>query len=143
MIDELFVPGRPRTKGSLKVITPRGQKPRLIEDHKHSKPWRQHIAAHLKQAGYAGIAYPGPVTLYAGFIFERHGATAHRLTWPTLSAGVNAHGDLDKLLRNLLDALEDAQVILNDEQVCRVRTSKTFGSQAGLLISVYALPNPS
>jgi hypothetical protein len=26
------VPGRARTKGSLKVITPRGQKPRLIED---------------------------------------------------------------------------------------------------------------
>lgn len=137
-----WIPGRPRSKGSLKVITPRGQKPRLIEDHKHSKPWRQRMVHAFRDADDASLSfrtYEGPVSVTATFVFERHGATSQSLPRPTLNAGVNACGDLDKLLRNLLDALTDAAVIADDSQVCHVNSWKTWGGEAGVLVSVLAL----
>jgi Holliday junction resolvase RusA-like endonuclease len=138
------VSGRPRTKGSLKVITPRGQKPRLIEDHKHSKPWRQRMVRTMRdQDTERGITFmaphAGPVEVRATFTFERHGVTAKQLTWPTVNGGVNAVGDLDKLLRNLLDALTDAAILADDSQVCAVTTRKVWGPEAGLDVVIYAL----
>jgi Holliday junction resolvase RusA-like endonuclease len=135
--------GRARTKGSLKVITPRGQKPRLIEDHAHSKPWRKRIVEQLVKGGHAGKHYEGAVEVGVTFVFERHGETSKQLPWPTLSAGVNAIGDLDKLLRNLLDALEDAKVIEDDKQVCSITTRKVWGKEAAMVVSVRALDDPS
>ena len=137
---EIWIPGRPRTKGSLKVITPRGQRPRLIEDHKHSKPWRVRMTNAIRDADTSfAEPYAGPVAVGATFVFERHGATAKTLAYPTLNAGVNACGDLDKLLRNLLDALQDAAVIVDDAQVCSVGTSKSWGGEAGVRLSVWTL----
>lgn len=139
LLAEIWIPGRPRTKGSLKVITPRGQRPRLIEDHKHSKPWRLRMTGAIQDADPFASAYGGPVAVAASFVFERHGATAKTLPYPTLNSGVNACGDLDKLLRNLLDALQDAAVIVNDAQVCSVGTSKSWGGEAGVRLSVWTL----
>lgn len=142
LLAEVWIPGRPRSKGSLKVITPRGQKPRLIEDHKHSKPWRQRMVNGFRliaPLSRAELPYAGPVSVVATFVFERHGETSKTLPWPTLNAGVNAQGDLDKLLRNLLDALQDAEVIADDAQVCEVITSKIWGGEAGVRVSVFAL----
>lgn len=134
---EIWIPGRPRSKGSLKVISPRGQKPRLIEDHKHSKPWRQQMVKAMRDPQRE--PYAGPVQVVATFVFERHGVTSKQLLWPTLNAGVNAQGDLDKLLRNLLDALTDARVIVDDSQVCQIGSSKSWGGEAGVRVSVHAL----
>ncbi len=145
VIAAFFVGGRPRTKGSLKVITPRGRKPILIEDHAHSKPWRVKIVKAIK-AKYPDIQPTSvPVQVVARFVFERTGPSAGLLPWPTLNAGINANGDLDKLLRNLLDALQEAEVVLNDCQVVDVQTSKEWapeGIESGLYVTVIrrALP---
>lgn len=140
LLAEMWIPGRPRTKGSLKVITPRGQRPRLIEDHKHSKPWRTKMTNAIRDADTPfAEPYAGPVAVAATFVFERHGVTAKTLPYPTLNAGVNACGDLDKLLRNLLDALQDAAVIVDDAQVCSVGTSKIWGGEAGVRLTVGTL----
>lgn len=120
------VTGRPRTKGSLKVVTPRGRKPVLIEDHALSKPWRVKIVKAIK-AQYPDIQPTScAVEVRVSFWFERNGPSARILPWPTLNAGVNAAGDIDKLLRNLLDALQDADVILDDCQVVEVRSVKEW-----------------
>lgn len=140
LLAEMWIPGRPRTKGSLKVITPRGQRPRLIEDHKHSKPWRTRMTHAIRDADTSfAEPYTGPVAVTARFLFERHGPTAKTLPYPTLNAGVNACGDLDKLLRNLLDALQGAAVIVDDAQVCSVQTVKSWDGEAGVWLTVWTL----
>lgn len=142
VLAEFTVPGRPRTKGSLKVITPRGQKPRLVEDHAHSAPWRKEIVRAIwNQVDRAWDAQPyeGAVFLTVTFLFERKGATALGMAFPMVNAGVNANGDVDKLLRNLQDAMEDAKLIKNDCQVCGVRMIKRWAEPAeapGILCTV-------
>lgn len=136
------VPGRPRTKGSLKVITPRGRKPILIEDHKHSEPWRKRIKAAIQSQCVITEPCARPVQVQATFYFERTGPSAQHLHWPVLNAGVNANGDLDKLLRNLLDAMTDSGLILDDCLVVSVHTSKrwaTGGQIPGVDVGVYVM----
>lgn len=122
------VNGRPRTKGSLKPITPRGQRTRLVEDHPHSKPWRMKIARELQRlmpelADPNHAPHEGAVELTVTFWFAQEGPTAKTLPYPTVNAGVYANGDLDKLERNLMDALKDARLIA-DDSLCVGMSSK-------------------
>lgn len=148
LLADFFVTGRPRTKGSLKVITPRGRKPILVEDHEHSKPWRIRMVNEIRMR-VPGVArvdhapYAGAVSVYACFYFEQTGDTALASLWPVVNGGVNANGDLDKLLRNLLDALKDARVIKDDSLVCeinaRMRWVSEFEPRSGVQCLVRAL----
>lgn len=137
---EIFVPGRPRTKGSLKVITPRGRKPILIEDHKHSAPWRKAMAAEIRKAGVE--TQTDAVAITAMFLFERIGATAANLRWPTVNSGVNANGDIDKLIRNLLDAMQDSGLVKDDCQVVSESSTKRWALSSespGLHLKVFSV----
>jgi Holliday junction resolvase RusA-like endonuclease len=141
------VVGRPRTKGSLKVITPRGRKPLLMEDHAHSAPWRKRIKSAIMAqvpavTSASHIPYKLPVRVTASFTFERLGPSAQHLPWPVLNAGANANGDLDKLLRNLLDAMKDAKLIADDSLVVTLSATKQWaGAQElpGISVLVEAL----
>ncbi len=140
LILQVFVPGRSRTKGSLKPIHIPGRNGRpckvtLTEDHKHSEPWKKRImyaAARQLDVASAGpepferlSAYAGPVEVHCFFRFEREFAVtqvvgggalpasvipSHATPWPT-AADI---GDEDKLRRNVLDALTQAGVIADD-----------------------------
>lgn len=134
MITRFEVHGRPRTKGSMKVITPRGRKPIMVEDHAHSEPWRKRIKAAI-QAQCPGVIHPGPVMVRANFSFDRIGPSAQALSWPVVNAGVNANGDLDKLTRNMLDAMQDAGLIVDDCMVVGLTVLKRW-SPAGLEVEV-------
>lgn len=142
-----FVPGRPRTKGSLKVITPRGRKPILVEDHEYSEPWRRKIVSIIRaKIPAVNLAshepYSGPVVVWAYFRFDQNGKTAQEHPYPTVNAGVNANGDLDKLVRNLLDALTDSRLIRDDSQVVRLSAGKCWATeqdQAGVSVLVEAV----
>jgi hypothetical protein len=153
IITELFIPGRPITKGSL---TRQGD--RLV-DTPQSKAWRRlmagairddvrwrHVAYHrTPEFGEPGhrfgpvervkLPYAGPVMVYAAWFLPvnplAHGA-----------------GDVDKVVRNLLDALsapgkntEDtslcASAIVDDNQVQHV-DSWEFGDaeRPGVLVRV-------
>ncbi len=144
LLAELFIPGRPRTKGSLKAIMPRGsRRPVLVEDHAHSKPWRMLVKrTQWQQMPHLRLAdpYAGPVRVELGFYFAQTGPAAQRLNWPTLNAGVNANGDLDKLERNVLDALQDARLLADDCLVVGMSSFKAWAlAQAGLSLRVEAL----
>lgn len=145
LLAECWIGGRPRSKGSLKVISGRGRKPVMVEDHRHSKPWRtqmtRELKAHLIRIKSNEI-HTGPVAVAVTFVFERRGPSAQLLPWPTLNAGVNANGDLDKLLRNVLDALTDAGVIADDSQVCKISSEKRWGDLSGVEVSVWMIDAP-
>jgi Holliday junction resolvase RusA-like endonuclease len=138
MIVRFHVAGRARTKGSLKVITPRGRKPILVEDHAHSEPWRKKIRQAIA-AQYAGVMFSDAVRVEADFAFERIGPSAQLLPWPTVNAGVNAHGDIDKLVRNMLDAMQDVKLITDDCMVIHLNVTKRWafaGESPGIYVEV-------
>jgi len=124
-----WVPGPPKTKGSLTARAPRchccdackgyvGQ-PQL-RDSVGSGRWRKLVAYQAEQAKIErailrwGMGFPVP------------GPVAVDLTFGLLGDPVvTGAGDLDKLYRNVLDALTDAGVYSDDVQVVRLSGSKS------------------
>lgn len=105
IITELFIPGRPVTKGSLTRVGDR------LTDTPQSKAWRRIMAGairdDLRRRGQAGIVgpWPGPVDVYAAWFL------------PGDPLAVRA-GDIDKLVRNLLDALSAPTERTTDRSLC-------------------------
>lgn len=153
VVGEFFVPGRARTKGSLKPILSRGARGKitvnLIEQTEHSKPWKLRMIAAIRKAYPSGVTYAAPVEVRAEFIFEREhetrsGVAGTRLresssgAWPVSIIW----GDLDKLERNLLDALTQSGLIADDRLVVAMQTRKRFaedGEAAGVRCLVLAV----
>lgn len=138
---DLFVPGVPRPKGSLtpqKVKAGDGRETGRIRlvDSDLSKLWRRTVAVAVRRECLArGIrqSYAGPVGVTALFGFARCCAD-HIHDEPHV-------GDLDKLLRNVYDALQDAGVYANDRQVTRDGGSSkaiTDSRAHGVYLSVWA-----
>jgi hypothetical protein len=128
IIAKVFVPGRSRTKGSLKPVHIRmgaGRcKVSLTEDHAMATPWKKRMMAALqletrRREGSPGV-WIGPhtdaVEIHCFFRFAREEAVgggvwpSHETLWPTAPD----IGDEDKLRRNVLDALTQAHVIADD-----------------------------
>lgn len=159
VLARVFVPGRARTKGSLKPIHRKAGPGRctvsLTEDHALSGPWKKAmmraLAAHVGESG--GYVSPEPYTeaveVDCFFRFHRELSAAgdgvqtymdgvwpsHRTLWPTAPD----IGDEDKLRRNVLDALTQAHVITDDAMVVGGQTWKRWTQRdewAGVLIVV-------
>lgn len=117
------VAGIPRPKGSMRVVDRQGH---MQEDNPRSKPWRQQVVSHLErftnfgndEAG--GFPIPGPVEVRLVFMFDRPKSSKndHPVTMSV--------GDVDKLSRNILDAMQDAKVYHNDSQVIRLIAEKCY-----------------
>lgn len=105
--------GRPRTKGSLKTYCMRNRTHtiRYDEEVAESKSWRKTVARALREAQLAQhgrlLSWPGPVEVRLVFFFPREESVAggnwptHDTVWPTAIT----LGDIDKLTRNVLDAM--------------------------------------
>jgi Holliday junction resolvase RusA-like endonuclease len=135
LIAELFVPGRPRTKGSLKpfpVRDGRGGMKITVHDTPESEEWKRTMIRAIRQeykikphvvgrkiTGFTPEPYAGPVDVTAVFAFDRRqsvngGAVESQAgEYPT----AEVVGDVDKLLRNLLDALTQSGLIADDRFV--------------------------
>jgi hypothetical protein len=135
-----WVSGRPATKGSMKCLGARtkGGRHVLVEDHATSKPWRtrmtNEIVRDVRRAGLPGAwkPYVGALLVHAAFYYDQPATgVGASLPWPTIEAGCNANGDLDKLLRNLLDSLQGSGLIKNDSQVVQISSSKRWATDGG------------
>ncbi len=155
VIGEFFIPGRPRTKGSLTPIVSRGPGGKLIvnmtESVADSKPWRLKIIRLIcKQQGWAlpkiirqrgrepryvhdHDPFPGPVEVRFMVRFAREYAVLNGVTtqeWREASSGAwpisIIWGDGDKLERNLWDALTQAGVYVDDRLVVTWEGRKRF-----------------
>jgi Holliday junction resolvase RusA-like endonuclease len=112
LLTSVWVPGIPRPKGSLTPQQVRAGDGKLtgrtrLVDSDPSKRWRRKMAVEFGK--YRGPTFAGPVIVTACFFFAR---CCNDNIW------AEPHiGDLDKLLRNVYDALQDAAVYGNDRQV--------------------------
>lgn len=122
-----WVPGNPKTKGSLKVLNSGRLSGRaVLQDTPTSKRWRQLVAVRARDA--MGAAQLAPVLRETGKICALAGPVALRVEYFLPVSGhrliEQGSGDVDKLDRNVLDALQDANLYDNDSQVVRCWSDK-------------------
>lgn len=152
----VFVPGRPRTKGSMRPVHvkmgPGRCRVSLTESGEHSIAWKKSMIAALR-AECVCAAWPGAVVVDTFFRFDASAGQERKRVaaelnagladdphlWPVESAGAYAHGDEDKLRRNVLDALTQSGLIADDCLVVDGRSPKRFtrpGEEQGVVIVV-------
>lgn len=128
------VPGQPAPKGSLKCIGARGGRGHvLIEDNKRTKPWRDKLAGacrRIKKPAVKGqpIGIETTLTLDRPTYHYGTGRNAKKLKDRYAAAAPVGHstGDVDKLARLVLDALQDAKVLPDDCQVVELTVRKAY-----------------
>ena len=132
----ITIPGHPAPKGSLRCIGGRGGKGHvLIEDNKNTSQWRSTVAGWITRRWPAHQnADPGqPLGAEVTFTLPRprgHYGTGRNADlikdsapeWPVS----HATGDVDKLLRLILDALQDTPLVPDDCAILEVTARKTF-----------------
>jgi len=151
----LIIHGTPAPKGSL-AYKGRNKKtgaPVMAEQLKASKPWRDRVAGAIAEylVSHEGSTLKRgvPVGVEATFTFPRPkahygtGRNEHRLkpSAPGYPTGHNT-GDSDKLLRNILDAMQDAGLVVDDAQVVEVTGRKTYPVDDATAGLPDALPHP-
>lgn len=129
-----WVPGRPRTKGSMKAYCSRGRDHKLIwkEQVAESGSWRKKVAANVQRMARAtygrDLKLDQPLELRAVYFFRREDEDLPKGARPTAMTV----GDLDKLDRNILDALTSSGVIKDDRFIVRIMSEKRWADQAGV-----------
>lgn len=146
----ITIPGDPATKGSLRCIGRVGGRAHvLIEDHKSSGPWRKTVAGWLTRRYPEGQRAEAGQPLGADVSFTVERPKAHHVAGnraralksafvDALPVGHNT-GDVDKLLRLVLDALQDAKVIPDDAAIVETTARKQY---VGSLVLPDGLPWP-
>lgn len=153
VLTEVWMPGRPRTKGSLNDHGNGG-----MSDSPESKRWRAHMVASVREAWRTeqGALSTRPIRIEALCFMpettaeelEDDGVTAYAATSTKRTSG---NGDLDKLARNLLDALardlhadprKGADLFTDDTRVIDMPIRKVLASSQlgpGILVRVTEL----
>ncbi len=132
VVTETWVPGRPATKGSLDAIPRSGGGFYMRESVQGSKDWRRLVAQAVREdrAGH-GLTEPTRSAVGVRILFVLPvpiGIEATTSTefisglWPSMARA----GDVDKLTRNVLDALQDAGAYEDDTQVCKALVGKVY-----------------
>lgn len=125
-----FVPGRPRSKGSLKhwCMKDRRHTVRVEEQVADSARWKRTVAAHVQREALKAygrhVQYAGPVELRVVFYFDRDREDRPEEDFPVAMS----IGDLDKLLRNVGDALVSSGLIKDDQYIVSVQCEKRWAA---------------
>lgn len=125
------VSGMSKSKGSLKNVARRGQKAHLVEQVEGSEEWKKtmikafHRLVRLGDGTNPALTLPGypfddAVMVSAVFTFEKPLASV--LEMPS----TKTYYDLDKLQRNLGDALQDGHVLKEDSRIVEWHSRKVF-----------------
>lgn len=104
----VWVPGHPKTKGSMESQERRGGGRRMVQSVEGSEQW----ALIVERAVRSSWSYATEPTPYAGPV-----AVSLAFWLPVADCAAGRPGDLDKLVRNVLDALTKAGVYGDDAQV--------------------------
>lgn len=135
--------GEPAPKGSLAGrVNPKNPKHVIItEDANRNRPWRRAIekAAPVHITERPDPHQPLKVTLLFGITRTR--AAADR-EFPSTQSAQGIGGDLDKLVRLVLDALESCGILTNDAQVVELEASKVYADTVGRGPGMYCRVEP-
>ena len=147
----LAIYGDPAPKGSMKCVGGRGRnRHQLVENSTRTAPWRAHIVRAVRGAWPTLSGLSGPLGVEVTLTVRRppghygtgRNATRLRASAPPypdrVSRGLG--GDVDKLARVILDALEDAGTYGNDAQVVELITRKTYADGPGVLPDALTRP---
>lgn len=127
--------GEPAPKGSLAgrclthpkigMVVTKPARVAISEDANRGRPWRRKIekAAPVHITERPNRHQPLKLTLL--FAVTRTQAAADR-AYPSTRSAQNTSGDLDKLVRLVLDALESCGVLLDDAQVVELAPKKVY-----------------
>lgn len=128
----ISIPGEPKPKGSLRCIGGKNRH-QLIEDNAKTKPWRDAIALWVRRSWHETVDPGQPVGVEATFSLPRpkgHYGTGRNAGHVKHSAPDHATshstGDVDKLARLVLDALQDTDVLPDDSQVVELQARKAY-----------------
>lgn len=142
-----YVDGTPRPKGSLKPQMIRDGSGRLtgrvrmVESSAESSRWRRIMAKAFRDAYGDCEPYGDAVGVSAQFHFDPREYTTKVDGLPRYPT-IKQIGDLDKLVRNVFDALTDAGVYVDDRQVVITPdTWKIWGPQSGVVVRVWPMPS--
>lgn len=138
ILDGAWVAGRPQPKGSLKprgsAVSKTGRRySKLTEDDEESSAWRKAVKNALARQAKAVYSFTWrnmfpltvPVHVAAVFHFAPPADPA------IASAPCGMEGDLDKLLRNLGDAMKDAGLIVDDRLITGWMAEKCWADDRG------------
>lgn len=151
--------GTPRTKGSMKCVGRRGKVAHVVvEDNKASTPYRERLAHAARQATQRGekgqpigVEVTSTIPRPAAHYGTGRNADQLKASAPAYPIGHNT-GDVDKLARLVLDALQDSGILPDDCQVVELVTRKGYPQPdligrvpdampyPGTLLRVYPLP---
>lgn len=140
-IHRLTITGHtPQTKGSMKCIGARGRiAHQLIEDDKTGdrKKWRALVTDAARQL--AGNYEPNTALVVGLLALVERPASAAKRVHPT----TRSSGDIDKHLRMLADALDDAGVYDDDSRIVTVIARKAYSARAGAVIYIAPEDDPA
>ena len=138
---EHFIPGVPKPQGSkTSGVNERTGKTFVREDNAGTKPWRKRMVEALQnERGRPLHRFDSAVWVSLRFVFLRPKSHA-----PDSLPTSKLLGDVDKLTRNVLDALTQVGVITDDKYVIKLReVEKVYGPNPGVHIRIgSAHPNP-
>lgn len=138
---EHFIPGVPKPQGSkTSGVNERTGKTFVREDNAGTKPWRKRMVEALQdERGRPLHRFDSAVWVSLRFVFLRPKSHA-----PDSLPTSKRLGDVDKLTRNVLDALTQSGVITDDKYVIKLRdVEKVYGPNPGVHIRIgSAHPNP-
>jgi crossover junction endodeoxyribonuclease RusA len=113
--------GTPAPKGSMRHL---GKGRPILNANPATQPW-QNLLAYAFQQWHLPQPIDQPVTVHATITLPRPISTNPK-SRPYPSKKSPGHGDIDKLARTILDALQDAAVIRDDAQVIQLHTTKLY-----------------
>jgi len=139
--------GTPATQGSKRHVG----KGIMVEASTRTRPWRETVKYAALEAMNGRHRIETPVTVTAIFTFDRpqaHYRTGIHATelrpGAPLFPATRDSGDIDKLLRAVLDAIVDGGVIRDDSLIVLVNARKVWAGWTlaipGVRITVQALP---
>lgn len=136
----LTIPGEARTKGSLKCVGQNGHHQLVEQLGRPAKEWRTAVAFWVKRKWTAAASKGQPVGAEVTFTMKRpafHYGTGKNkgiLKDRYVDAHPVSHavGDIDKLLRLVLDAIQDTPVLPDDCAVVEVTGRKVYTRSTSL-----------
>lgn len=142
ILTEVFVPGRPRMKGSVVMVTPTHARQSDVEVGQYQRLITQSVIT--DRARYSRHRAPAGVAVAVRMVFWVPGSDRGGAGAAAAQPVRPRSGDIDKMTRAVLDALTKAEAYEDDVQVVKIMAEQYWadlgGHAPGTLIQAWIQP---